>query len=100
MSDNTAADEGCPVEYFDFKKNLPKPVLERINAVKNVTQEITDVEQKFHEELHALEVKYNAIYRYKKCLCLILLAIVHPDGNQTTFSRALLDANFGPLGRN
>ena len=68
MSDNTAADEGCPVEYFDFKKNLPKPVLERINAVKNVTQEITDVEQKFHEELHALEVKYNAIYRYKRTL--------------------------------
>jgi len=63
MSDNSAADEGCPVEYFDFKKNLPKPVLERINAVKNVTQQITDVEQKFHEELHALEVKYNAIYR-------------------------------------
>lgn len=53
----------CPVEYFDFKKNLPKVVLERINAVKNVTQEITEVELKFHDELHALELKYNAIYR-------------------------------------
>ena len=28
---------------------------------------------------------------------LILLAIVHPDGDQTIFSRALLDADFGPL---
>jgi len=58
-----AANEGCPVEYFDFKKNLPKVVLERINAVKNVTQEITEVEKKFHDELHILEAKYNAIYR-------------------------------------
>ena len=33
-------------------------------------------------------------------LNLILLAIVDPDGNQTILSRALLDANFGPLGRN
>ena len=30
----------------------------------------------------------------------ILLAIVHPDGNGTIFSRALLDADFGPLGQN
>ena len=33
-------------------------------------------------------------------LNLILLAIVHPDGNRTIFSRALLDADFGPVGRN
>ena len=33
-------------------------------------------------------------------LNLILLAIVHSDGNQTIFSRALLDADFGPVGRN
>ena len=33
-------------------------------------------------------------------LNLILRAIVHPDGNQTIFSRALLDADFGPVGRN
>ena len=33
-------------------------------------------------------------------LNLILLAILHPDGNQTIFSRALLDADFGPVGRN
>ena len=30
-------------------------------------------------------------------LSLILLTIVHPDGNQTIFSRALLDADFGPV---
>jgi len=33
-------------------------------------------------------------------LSLNLLAIVHPDGNQTILSRALLDADFGPVGRN
>ena len=33
-------------------------------------------------------------------LNLILLAIVHPDRNQTILSRALLDADFGPVGRN
>ena len=33
-------------------------------------------------------------------LSLVLLAIVDPDGNQTIFSRALLDADFGPVGRN
>ena len=31
-------------------------------------------------------------------LRLILLAFVHPDGDQTIFSRALLGANFGPVG--
>ena len=33
-------------------------------------------------------------------LNLILLAIEHPDGNPTILSRALLDADFGPVGRN
>ena len=33
-------------------------------------------------------------------LNLILLAIVHPDGNRTILSRAFLDADFGPVGRN
>ena len=33
-------------------------------------------------------------------LNLILLTIVHPDGNRTMLSRALLDADFGPVGRN
>ena len=33
-------------------------------------------------------------------LSLILLAIVYPDGNRTIFSRALLDADFGLVGRN
>jgi len=33
-------------------------------------------------------------------LGLILLAIVDPDDNQTIFSRALLDADFGQVGRN
>ena len=33
-------------------------------------------------------------------LSLILLAIVHPDGNRAILSRALLDADFGPVGRN
>jgi len=60
---DSSLDEGCPVEYFDFKKNLPRAVLERINAVKNVTQEITEVEKKFHDEVHILDAKYNAIYR-------------------------------------
>ena len=59
---DTSTDE-CPVEFFDFKKNLPKVVLERINAVKNITQEITEVEMKFHDELHALETKYNTLFR-------------------------------------
>ena len=31
-------------------------------------------------------------------LSLILLTFIHPDGNQTTFSRALLDADFNPAG--
>ena len=33
-------------------------------------------------------------------LGLILLAAVYSDGNRTIFSRALLDADFGPVGRN
>jgi len=57
------ADPDCPVVFFDFKKNLPKVVLDRINAVKNVTQEITEIEQKFHDDLHQLELKYNNLYR-------------------------------------
>ena len=38
--------------------------------------------------------KFSFLYK------LIRYAIVHPDGNQTIFSRALMDADFGPLGRN
>ena len=33
-------------------------------------------------------------------LSLILLAIVDPDGNRTILSNTLLNADFGPVGRN
>jgi len=39
-------------------------------------------------------------FRQNKRKAIILLAIVDPDGNGTILSRALLDVDFGPLGRN
>lgn len=41
---------------------LPKEVMRRVNALKNIQLKMVDVETKFYEELHLLECKYAKIY--------------------------------------
>lgn len=42
--------------------NLPAPVKKRINALKNLQLEVTNLEAKFYEEVHLLECKYHKLY--------------------------------------
>lgn len=41
---------------------LPKEVMRRVNALKNIQLKMVDVETKFYEELHLLECKYAKMY--------------------------------------
>jgi hypothetical protein len=42
--------------------NLPKEVLKRVNALKNIQVKMVDIESKFYDELHQLECKYASMY--------------------------------------
>jgi hypothetical protein len=46
----------------DESLELPKPVMRRVNALKNLQIEMIDIEAKFYEELHKLECKYASLY--------------------------------------
>ncbi|XP_014674636.1 PREDICTED: nucleosome assembly protein 1-like 1-A isoform X2 [Priapulus caudatus] len=50
---------GTPSGYI---QSLPKVVKRRIKALKKLQAECTNIEAKFYEEVHALEVKYAALY--------------------------------------
>jgi nucleosome assembly protein 1-like 1 len=41
---------------------LPKPILRRVNALKNLQLKMVDIESGFYDELHALECKYALKY--------------------------------------
>jgi hypothetical protein len=43
-------------------ENKEKPVLKRVNALKNLQMKMLDVEAQFYEELHELECKYARLY--------------------------------------
>ncbi|KAJ1919763.1 histone chaperone [Mycoemilia scoparia] len=51
-----------------YIESLPKPVRERINALRAVQAKHTDLETEFHKELYELEKKYNKLYEplYKR----------------------------------
>lgn len=42
--------------------NLPKEVIRRVNALKNIQVRMVDIETKFYDELHHLECKYSTLY--------------------------------------
>ena len=42
--------------------NLPKEVIRRVNALKNIQVNMVDIETKFYDELHHLECKYTAMF--------------------------------------
>ncbi len=47
--------------FFVFQ-NLPAIVKKRVNALKNLQLQVTNLEAKFYEEVHLLECKYNKLY--------------------------------------
>lgn len=48
---------------YDYSfQNLPAPVKKRINALKNLQLDVTNLEAKFYEEVHLLECKYHKLY--------------------------------------
>lgn len=49
------------IQYAQFE-NLPAPVKKRVNALKNLQLEVTNLEAKFYEEVHLLECKCNRLY--------------------------------------
>lgn len=42
--------------------NLPRPIIDRVNALKNIQLRMVNIETKFYEELHQLECKYTQMY--------------------------------------
>jgi len=42
--------------------SLPKEVVQRVNALKNIQLKMVNIETKFYEELHHLECKYAQMY--------------------------------------
>lgn len=45
-----------------YIESLPSEVKRRIRALKKLQSEVFSLESKFHEEVHALELKYAALY--------------------------------------
>jgi nucleosome assembly protein 1-like 1 len=46
-----------------FMESLPKSVIRRINALKNIQVECAKLEGKFYEEAHLLEMKYAELFK-------------------------------------
>ncbi|RMZ93315.1 nucleosome assembly 1-like 1 isoform X2, partial [Brachionus plicatilis] len=42
--------------------SLPKEVVKRVNALKNIQLKMVDIETKFYDELHRLECRYAAMF--------------------------------------
>lgn len=45
-----------------YIQNLPAPVKRRLKALKKLQFEATNIEAKFYEEIHQLEMKYHKLY--------------------------------------
>jgi hypothetical protein len=51
--------EGTPMSDIDFSQiALPKEIIKRVNALKNIQFKGIEYDRKFHEELFQLELKY------------------------------------------
>jgi len=46
-----------------YIESLPEPVKKRINYLKNIQVEYANIEGKFYQEIHALEVKYSELFK-------------------------------------
>lgn len=59
---NGAFEEATTDDEADNMIALPKEVVRRVNALKNIQLKMVDIETKFYEELHLLECKYSKMY--------------------------------------
>jgi hypothetical protein len=60
---NTSNTNGLDDSLLDnHGLNLPKDVIRRVNALKNIQERMVDIETKFYDELHHLECKYASMY--------------------------------------
>ncbi len=55
-------DEGSITSYENPALNLPKSIINRVNALKNIQLKMVNIETKFYEELHQLECKYSQMF--------------------------------------
>lgn len=53
---------GLDDSAIDVPISLPKEVVKRVNALKNIQLKMVDIETKFYEELHHLECRYAQMY--------------------------------------
>ncbi|CAF0752572.1 unnamed protein product [Brachionus calyciflorus] len=53
---------GLDDSAIDVPISLPKEVVKRVNALKNIQLKMVNIETKFYEELHHLECRYAAMY--------------------------------------
>ncbi|XP_068169952.1 nucleosome assembly protein 1-like 4a isoform X1 [Antennarius striatus] len=59
---NTGGQLDRPAHFQLMESMLPKVVKRRVNALKRLQVQCTNIEAKFYEEVHELERKYAAIY--------------------------------------
>jgi nucleosome assembly protein 1-like 1 len=60
---NTSSNNGLDDSLLDnHGLNLPKDVIRRVNALKNIQERMVDIETKFYDDLHHLECKYASMY--------------------------------------
>jgi len=50
-------------DAHDFMEELPQEVKRRVKALKKIQVDVTKIEAKFYEEMHALECKYLPLYQ-------------------------------------
>jgi len=62
MSDHDSSDEDDDFKPALDVKDLPLAVQKRVKALKNVQMENVKLEEKYHQEIHALDLKYQKLY--------------------------------------
>ncbi len=55
-------EEGSLTSLDNPALNLPRPIINRVNALKNIQLKMVNIETKFYEELHQLECKYSQMF--------------------------------------
>lgn len=87
---NTGDQDGDEME--NPMLSLPKEVMRRVNALKNIQLKMVDVETKFYEELHLLECKYAKMYEgYYEQREKIINGSYEPNDEEAKFTLDAMD---------
>lgn len=65
--------------YSETIASLPPNVRRRIRALRSLQKEFVDIEAKFYSEVHALECKYEKLYKplFEKVFIYFYMKVMH-----------------------